>query len=147
MTRLLFLPDETTLIQLESPLDPDNLIHSIQNGLWQPPTPYREGDKGGQTRRLQAIRLGTIVVVGYQVSQKSGGIRRRRGSLSRRQLQVLKGLAEGLTSRQIAARLKLHPGTIEHHVNAIKARLGTGNRAESISKASALGLIREEESV
>ncbi|NPV75464.1 MAG: helix-turn-helix transcriptional regulator [Anaerolineae bacterium] len=145
MTRLLFLPDETTLILLESPLDPDHLIHSIQNNLWQPPSPYREGSQGGRTRRLQAIRLGDIVVVGYQVSQRPERVRRRGGGLSRRQLQVLKGLAEGLTSRQIAARLKIHPGTIEHHVNAIKARLGTGNRAESISKASALGLICEEE--
>lgn len=145
MTRLLFLPDETTLILLESSLDPDNLIHSIQNNLWQPPVSYREGGQGGRNRRLQATRLGGIVVVGYQVSKKSGGVRRRGGGLSRRQLQVLKGLAEGLTSRQIAARLELHPRTIEHHVNAIKARLGAGNRAESISKAAALGLIREEE--
>lgn len=144
MTRILFLPDEKTFILLESPLDPETIIHSIQNNLWQPPAPYREGGEPGEKRLLQATRLGAIVVVGYQASQGLSSIRRRGGSLSRRQQQVLKGLADGLTSRQIAARLKLHPRTVEHHVNAIKARLGAGNRAESICKAAALGLIGEE---
>lgn len=147
MTRLLFLPDETTLILLESPLDPDDLVRSIQNNLWQPPAPYQGCGEGGPPQRLQAARFGAMVVVSNQVSHKPGSVRRRSGGLSRRQTQVLKGLAEGLTSRQIAARLNLHPGTIEHHVNAIKTRLGSGNRVEAVGKASALGLISDEENL
>ncbi|MCC6146543.1 MAG: response regulator transcription factor [Anaerolineaceae bacterium] len=142
MTRLLYLPDDNTLIQLDSPLKPEDLIQSIEKNLWTPP-----GLEGGRSPgRLQAFRAGSAVVVCPSVHGKSGAVRRRGGSpaLSRRQQEVLQALAEGLTSRQIAARLKLYPGTVDLHIRAIKARLGANNRTESVSRAAALGLIDPE---
>jgi non-specific serine/threonine protein kinase len=52
------------------------------------------------------------------------------GPLTARQLQVAALVAEGLTDRQIAARLVISPRTAESHVEQILARLGVRSRAE-----------------
>ena len=62
--------------------------------------------------------------------------------LSRRQHQVLQGLAEGLTTKQIALRLGLRPRTVAMHVASLKKRLGATTRAQSVGRAAALGLCK-----
>ncbi len=142
MTRLLFLPDENTLILLNSPMKPDELVDSVEKNLWNPPAPYHETSH----QRLQAVKLGTVVLISEAPRQKTHQARRRMGvNLTRRQMQVLQGLAEGLTTHQIAVRLKLHRRTVDFHVNALKTRLGASNRSESVSLASALGYINPKE--
>jgi non-specific serine/threonine protein kinase len=50
--------------------------------------------------------------------------------LTARQQEVARLVAEGLTDRQIAARLVISPRTAESHVEQILARLGVRSRAE-----------------
>ena len=50
--------------------------------------------------------------------------------LTARQREVARLVAEGLTDRQIAARLVISPRTAESHVEQILARLGVRSRAE-----------------
>jgi DNA-binding NarL/FixJ family response regulator len=57
-------------------------------------------------------------------------------------LEVLHGLAEGLTTRQIAVRLGVTPRMVQYHVSEIKRRLGARSRAQSVSRAQALGMVR-----
>lgn len=52
-------------------------------------------------------------------------------SLSGRELEVLRLLAEGLTDREIAASLVVSPRTVESHVSSILHKLGARNRAEA----------------
>ncbi|MGK5112911.1 response regulator transcription factor, partial [Geodermatophilus sp. CPCC 205506] len=52
------------------------------------------------------------------------------GPLTRRQLEVAGLVAQGLTDREIAARLVISPRTAESHVEQILARLGFRSRAE-----------------
>jgi DNA-binding NarL/FixJ family response regulator len=57
------------------------------------------------------------------------------GSLSRREVDVLRLLGEGLSNREIAERLFISPKTAEHHVSRIYAKLGLKSRAEAAAYA------------
>jgi DNA-binding NarL/FixJ family response regulator len=58
------------------------------------------------------------------------------GSLSRRETEVLRLLAEGLSNRAIGERLYISPKTAEHHVSRIYAKLGLASRAEAAAFAA-----------
>ncbi|WP_304455366.1 HD domain-containing phosphohydrolase [Nocardiopsis sp. YSL2] len=49
--------------------------------------------------------------------------------LTDRQVQVLRLVCEGLTNRQIAARLGVSPRTAEHHVQDVYTKIGVSTRA------------------
>ena len=53
------------------------------------------------------------------------------GLLSRREQEVLRLLAEGLTNAEIAARLYLSTKTVGHHVSNVLAKLGVRTRGEA----------------
>jgi DNA-binding CsgD family transcriptional regulator len=61
--------------------------------------------------------------------------------LTMRQHQILQLLSQGLTNKQIAAQLKIHPNTVSEHTGMIKKRLGVSTRAEFLTKAAASGLV------
>ncbi len=52
-------------------------------------------------------------------------------TLSAREQEVLRLLAEGLTDRAIAEALTISPRTVESHVGSILAKLGVRNRADA----------------
>jgi len=62
-------------------------------------------------------------------------------SLTDRELQVLSLLAEGLSNKQIAARLGISEHTAKFHVNAILGKLGVQSRTEAVVRAARLGLL------
>ena len=55
--------------------------------------------------------------------------------LTQREIDVLRLLGEGLTNREIAARLFISPKTAEHHVSRIFAKLGLAKRSEAAAYA------------
>ncbi|MFO7544138.1 MAG: AAA family ATPase [Trueperaceae bacterium] len=63
--------------------------------------------------------------------------------LTRRQLEVLRLMADGLSNVEIAARLIRSPKTVEHHVSAILSKLEARNRVEAIREAARLRLIED----
>lgn len=54
--------------------------------------------------------------------------------LTRRQLEILQLIAQGLTNAVIAKRLIVTEGTIKWHVKQILAKTGSANRAEAIAR-------------
>jgi LuxR family maltose regulon positive regulatory protein len=61
--------------------------------------------------------------------------------LSERELEVLRLIAQGLTNREIAARLFLSLNTIKVHTRNIYGKLGVNNRTQSVARARKLGLL------
>jgi DNA-binding CsgD family transcriptional regulator len=61
------------------------------------------------------------------------GDRAASGGLSKRELAVGALLVDGLTQKEIGARLYISPKTVEQHVARLRQKLGAGNRAELIA--------------
>jgi DNA-binding NarL/FixJ family response regulator len=64
-------------------------------------------------------------------------------ALSKREMDVLKCLAKGMTSAQIANELFISENTVKTHVRHILEKLEASNRAEAVSRAIQLGVIRQ----
>ena len=62
-------------------------------------------------------------------------------TLSRRQMDVLRCLAEGKTNAQVGEALFISPKTVDHHVSAILGKLGASNRGEAVAIARDAGLL------
>jgi DNA-binding CsgD family transcriptional regulator len=56
------------------------------------------------------------------------------GLLTRRELDVLRLLAEGHSNRELADALVISTGTVKFHVNGILRKLRVANRAEAVSR-------------
>ena len=63
------------------------------------------------------------------------------GSLTPREQEIMRLLAEGLSVKEIAAKLYISPKTVENHRSNIMNKLGLHNAIELIRYAARLGLI------
>jgi DNA-binding NarL/FixJ family response regulator len=61
--------------------------------------------------------------------------------LSRRELQVLIGLAQGKLGPTIAHDLLLTPNTVKTHMKGLYRKLQVGDRAAAVHKAHVLGIL------
>ncbi len=61
--------------------------------------------------------------------------------LTGREMEILHGMADGLSNKQIGARLYISAGTVKAHSAAIYRKLDAVNRTEAIAKAKDLGLL------
>ncbi len=68
---------------------------------------------------------------------KNGGLK-----LSVRQLQILKMIAEGFTNKRISAELGISHDTVKTHIRVILRKLKAADRAQAVSKAYELGVLR-----
>lgn len=67
-------------------------------------------------------------------------LQRNKHQLTRRQLDCLFYLVQGMTAKQIAEMLALSRRTVEQHLDSIRAKLGCQLRSELIARALDLGL-------
>ncbi|MBO2944533.1 AAA family ATPase [Paenibacillus sp. F411] len=61
--------------------------------------------------------------------------------LTRREMEIVQLLAEGLSNKQVAASLHITEGTVKSHVNRIYGKLQVNRRVQAIQKARELQLI------
>ncbi len=66
---------------------------------------------------------------------------RTKGNLSKREMEVLLQIKEGLRNPEIAAGLGLSTKTVENHVRSILQKLGAKNRTEAVVVALKSSLI------
>jgi DNA-binding NarL/FixJ family response regulator len=69
-----------------------------------------------------------------------GGVGPAEIGLTERQAQVLALLAQGLSNREIAARLELSEGTVKIHVTAILKALGVASRTQALVAVTRYGI-------
>lgn len=67
--------------------------------------------------------------------------------LTRRELEVLQNLSEGLRNAEIAERLYLSPKTVDHHVSSVLAKLGVSSRVEAAREAVRLGIVSQDREI
>jgi DNA-binding CsgD family transcriptional regulator len=100
-------------------------------------------------RRLEAAPLAgeiaaEVVALGASLEDHLGrraAAEHESAGLSRRELEVVRLAASGLTNREIAERLVLSTRTIDMHMRNILAKLRCRTRTEAARKASDLGLL------
>ena len=61
--------------------------------------------------------------------------------MSDREREVLRLVAEGLPTKQIALSLSISERTVKFHVNSIFHKLGADNRAQAVALAAQRGLL------
>ena len=61
--------------------------------------------------------------------------------LSRREVQVLHCMADGLSNAETSHRLVIEVGTVKRHVNSIFGKLGVNNRVQALNKAKEYKII------
>jgi non-specific serine/threonine protein kinase len=106
----------------------------------------------GQGRSLSFAQIGELVSMvlnevaeggsGTQDTQRvPGGKRRQHILLSKREDEVLRLVAEGLTNKEIAQRLILTENTVKTHVTSLFNKLGVDSRAQAVAVAAHEGLL------
>lgn len=113
-----------------------------------------EGDVGAQRQALEILdRLGAVPAAArVRRRLRAGGVRSvprgpiattraNPGGLTRRQVQVLELLDQGLSNPEIALRLCISAKTAEHHVAGIMARLDSPTRQAAAAAARSRGLL------
>jgi DNA-binding NarL/FixJ family response regulator len=63
-------------------------------------------------------------------------------SLTEREVELLRLLAEGLSNKTMAQRLSLSENTVKYHLKNILQKLGVRNRTEAATQAMRLGLTK-----
>ncbi|MEJ2867810.1 LuxR C-terminal-related transcriptional regulator [Actinomycetospora sp. OC33-EN08] len=95
---------------------------------------YRLLVQGSAVHEVELHRTGTDVVVIHREVDPPHG-------LTARELQVLAGLADGLTNAEIGERLGIGARTVGTHVEHALAKTGSRNRVAAAATAARWGLI------
>jgi DNA-binding CsgD family transcriptional regulator len=95
-----------------------------------------------RTGRLDGDAVEAVLAAagGHRVARRREGPAR----LTAREIDVLRLLARGMSSRQIAAHLVISPKTARNHIEHIYAKIGTSNRASASLFAMNAGLLPDE---
>jgi len=91
---------------------------------------------------VRAAHSGLAVIPPTLISRWTPGrVAVDRPSLAPREREVLGAVAQGLTNREIAARLFISPSTVKVHLAALMRKLGADNRTALTARAHELGLL------
>lgn len=122
----------------------DDLLAAIQAGA----DGYllKNAEPGALFEAIRNVAQGRSVlspeVTGTVLKRVSAtGVGAEKSSLSPRELQVLRRLADGATTAKIALDLGIQSSTVKTHVHNILRKTSSANRAEAVAKAASMGLL------
>jgi DNA-binding CsgD family transcriptional regulator len=81
-----------------------------------------------------------LVATGHRVPRQREGL----AGLTAREIDVLRLVAQGLSSKEIAAHLVISPKTARNHIEHIYFKIGTSSRATASLFAMQHGLLSAE---
>ena len=114
---------------------------------------WGHGVEGGRSRAERLLRdgLGIAMKLGMKPlenriavlldSVSTGATRVYHDGLTAREVDVLKGIAEGKTNQEIEYALKISEHTVGNHVRRIYAKVSVTNRVEAATYAVRCGLV------
>jgi DNA-binding NarL/FixJ family response regulator len=108
-------------------------VHAGASGFLIKDTPIDE-----LARRLWGVATGTLVI---DARVAGAVLRPEQRLLSGHELSILELVAEGMTNREIGARLHLSHYTVKDYLTRIMRKLGTRSRAETVARAVHQGLL------
>jgi HD-GYP domain-containing protein (c-di-GMP phosphodiesterase class II) len=99
--------------------------------------PYSPDDAAAELRRLESAGMleprasrAVQVAAGHgEPNPRTGKREQNPGGLTRREVEVLRLAARGLTTQEIAGRLVISPKTADHHIQHIYGKIGVSTRA------------------
>lgn len=74
-------------------------------------------------------------------SENKGEAKSKNKTLTARQMQVLKLIAQGLSNKQIAYEMGVSEATVKLHINALLRAIGVTNRTQAVITAQKMGII------
>lgn len=93
------------------------------------------------TRAVRLAARGETVLSPSVATRLVGRVRSPSVSLSDRELEILRLIADGSTNREAAARLFVSEATVKTHVLHIYAKLGVNDRAAAVAAGFRRGLL------
>lgn len=75
------------------------------------------------------------------VRSANGAGERLPETLTPREIEVLRAMADGLANKEIAARLGVSENTVKFHVASVMGKLGAGSRTEAVMIGVRLGIV------
>lgn len=91
---------------------------------------------------VRAAAAGESALAPAVASRLMARMRAPRVSLSAREIEVLRLVAEGASNVDVAARLYITDATVKSHLVHVFSKLGVGSRTAAVSEARALGILR-----
>jgi ATP/maltotriose-dependent transcriptional regulator MalT len=76
-----------------------------------------------------------VILELIDIAEASGG-----SNLTRREGEVLRLVADGLTNADIASRLVVSPRTVHAHLRSVYSKLGVSTRTAAVAKAHELSI-------
>jgi len=90
---------------------------------------------------LQLILAGGTYIPPLMLESQLDMEEEKQAALTRRQLEILKHLQQGMQNKIIAYQLDLSEATVKVHVRHIFSVLGVKNRSQAVQKALELGIL------
>jgi DNA-binding NarL/FixJ family response regulator len=103
------------------------------------PEEGEEGDEAGGER----VSAGRLATESAQATSTAVGVSgARRVALTERELQVLRGMADGKSNAEIGRELFVSEDTVKTHARRLFRKLGARDRAHAVAAAFRAGLVR-----
>jgi DNA-binding NarL/FixJ family response regulator len=141
--RILEVSPQTAVVILTAFIDPALVNSCLQAGA----RGYllKNAENLNLTEHLDAVLQGYAALDPRAAGIVTDFIRHQPGpgdpNLRLRDIEILRLVAQGLTNREISARLYLSENTIKGYLKEIMARLGAHTRIEAVMLAKELGLL------
>ena len=102
----------------------------------------KEGTSADLIETIRTAAAGNVYIASGIAAKLTERLRQQ--SLTRREKDVLEGMAAALNNSQIAAKLSITEGTVKAHVNHILVKLQVSDRTGAVMAALRRGLIHLE---
>jgi two-component system, NarL family, nitrate/nitrite response regulator NarL len=137
---------QVMILVLSGSLEPERFARAIEAGaagVLDKVTPIKDIIEAvRQLKDGEALipRPEVIEMLSWERQQKQEALQAIE-TLSSREREILRALAEGLEDKEIAEKLNIAPNTVRHHFKAILYKLGVNSRLQALVFAARHGFV------